>query len=117
MRHSAKPVDPSGSVSSLDPVEALRIIRAILGDRSMTFGERVAAAGVVLRADNATRVAWAPYTSLEADFGVSARIASDVLRRNDTRLFGGNRRASAPPLPTANTAARSDTHPLNDGSS
>jgi hypothetical protein len=60
-------------------VEALRAIRAVLADRTMTAAQRVAVAAVIVQADSTTGCAWASYRQLGADYGVTVRVVAHVL--------------------------------------
>ncbi len=62
----------------LTPVEALRIIRAILADSAFggpagkpRHAQKLAAAAIILKADGRSRLAWADYKSTCREFGIS----------------------------------------------
>lgn len=71
------------------PVEALRLIRRILADKSMGHAERIATAAVVLSADNETGEAWASYRSLRAEYGLSTDAIAGALRSDGRRAPRG----------------------------
>ena len=83
------PPDPQSSKGGLSPTEALRLIRAILADRSMTLAERIATAAIVLSADRRTGLAWASYPGIHREFGVCRDAIAAALRTRPPKKTKG----------------------------
>lgn len=80
---TANPTNP------LSPTEALRTIRAIVEDKSLTVGQRLAIVAIVLRADNATGIAWAGYRSMVEATGLAPATISGALQKAGKYLKDG----------------------------
>lgn len=74
--------------TKLSPVDALRLVRRVLGDRSIGPAARIATAAVILSADNETGLAWASYRSLRAEFGLSSDSVAGALRSDGGAAMG-----------------------------
>ena len=85
----------SDSGHKFSPVQALRLIREILSDRSMTHSERIAAAAVVFCMDNGSGTAWASYRSIREEFDVCNRRIAGALRADGGKAIGRYYRRSA----------------------
>ena len=59
---------------------ALRVLKVVLADPDLTFGERVVTAAVILQADRRTGRAWASYRNLHSKLHVGGDVVAGALR-------------------------------------
>ncbi len=77
----------NGEGCELSPVTALRVIDAILSDRSLTSTQQKVIVAVVLRADNKTGIAWLGYGKLHTTYRVTGKTVSAALRAAQGRYL------------------------------
>jgi hypothetical protein len=73
---------------ALGPIQALRRIDAILADRNMSLPSRVAAAVVVLRAENNTGIAYPGYRYIQERYGLGSDSIREALACPGGRAIG-----------------------------
>ncbi len=74
----------SGNPSNaFGPVAALRAIQRVCADRGMTPAQRLVIVQVVLYADNATGLAWAPYRTIQRATGLASGTIGAALQYAD----------------------------------
>lgn len=68
------------SGSALSPVDALRVIRSVMRDKSIKHAQRGVIVGIILRADNRTGCAWADWRSLRREYGFAFSTVGKALK-------------------------------------
>lgn len=101
------------TAAPLSPVDALRVIRAILRDRSLSHAVRGVLIALAIRADNQTGQAWADYPSLHREFDYSTDTISAAIKAGlgkyiveGPRGRHGAQSYYVPPLPSAGSCER-----------
>lgn len=65
-------VGGSAAAVAISPLQALRVIRAVMGDGRLTAAQARAVTGVILQADGATNTAWTSYRQLKRSYHLGA---------------------------------------------